>query len=216
VSAPQPRDRVSIRSHFERFPATVKGAFVVRGEDPDPHQVAIKAARAVAADGAAGRSLELAPVVLDAPPHMDVFVPFELSVSDLEPGWYGLECDADVDGIPDTFPPTRRFVVPWPRGTVRRGAVPVRGTLEGGGHTVEVQSVDCTGDSIVVHVVADPPDAPALRLSANGKQLPVVRTALDERTGRGTVSAYPLLRSHSKLSISLAGARATRLDVSLP
>jgi hypothetical protein len=216
MSAPRPRDRVSIRSHFERFPATVKGAFVVRGEDPDPHQVAIRAARAVAADGSSRRSLDLAPVVLDAPPHMDVFVPFELSVSELEPGWYGLECDADVDGVPEAFPPTRHFVVPWPRGTVRRGAVPIRGTLESPGRTVEIQSVDCTGDSIVVHVVADPPDDPSLRLSANGKQLAVVRTVVDERSGRGTVSAYPLLRSHSKLSISLAGARATPLDVSLP
>ena len=29
----------SIRAHFERFPATVKGAFVLRGADRDPHQV---------------------------------------------------------------------------------------------------------------------------------------------------------------------------------
>ena len=32
-------ERVSIRAHYERFPATVKGAFVLRGSDRDPHLV---------------------------------------------------------------------------------------------------------------------------------------------------------------------------------
>ena len=213
---PQAPGRVSVRSHFERFPATVKGAFVVRGEDPNPHQVAIRGARAVSADGATALALELAPVVLDAPPHTDLFVPFELSVSDLPPGWYGLECDANVDGVAATYAPTRHFVVPWPRGTVRRGAVKVGGTLEAGSRTVQVESVECTGDSIVLHVVAQPAEPPPLRLSAGSKQLPVVAATVDERTGRGTVSAYPLLRTDAELSISLAGARAEGLDVRLP
>src|SRR2546427_30058 len=33
---------VSVRTRFDRFPATVKGAFVVRGEDRDPHQVEVR------------------------------------------------------------------------------------------------------------------------------------------------------------------------------
>ena len=28
---------VAIRAHFEKFPATVKGAFVLRSADRDPH-----------------------------------------------------------------------------------------------------------------------------------------------------------------------------------
>ena len=213
---PEPPGRVSVRSHFERFPATVKGAFVVRGEDPNPHQVVIRGARAVSADGETAVGLDLAPVILDAPPHTDLFVPFELSVSDFPPGWYGLECDTDVDGVAATFAPTRHFVVPWPRGTVRRGAVKVRQTLEAGSRRVDIDSLECTGDSIVLHLVAQPAEPPPLRLAASGKQLPVVAAKVDEQTGRGTVSAYPLLRTDSELSISLAGARAEALDVRLP
>jgi hypothetical protein len=30
---------LSVRARFERLPATLKGAFILRGEDADPHQV---------------------------------------------------------------------------------------------------------------------------------------------------------------------------------
>ena len=43
---------ISVRARFERFPATVKGAFIIRGEDPDPHQVVFREARVVAIGGA--------------------------------------------------------------------------------------------------------------------------------------------------------------------
>ena len=36
---------ISIRAHYERFPATIKGAFVLRGEGRDPQQVRIEDAR---------------------------------------------------------------------------------------------------------------------------------------------------------------------------
>ena len=36
---------ISIRAHYERFPATIKGAFVLRGEGRDPRQVRIEDAR---------------------------------------------------------------------------------------------------------------------------------------------------------------------------
>jgi len=41
----------SLRARFERFPATVKGAFVVRGEDTYPHQVVFHEARVVRVPG---------------------------------------------------------------------------------------------------------------------------------------------------------------------
>jgi hypothetical protein len=198
-------DAVSVRAHFERFPATVKGAFVVRGEDPDPHQIAIHAAHTVAAGGARVRQVPLAPVTLDVAPHVDLFVPFELPLSDFEPGWYGFECEADVDGVSFEFRVTRRFLVPWPRATVRRGSLAIGEKLRGGAGTVAVERLDCLLDQIKVHVTADPPDEPSLRLSADGSPLPVLDVEMDPETGRGVVAAYPILRSHGRLTVELTG-----------
>jgi hypothetical protein len=209
-------DAVSIRAHFERFPATVKGAFVIRGEDPNPHQVSIKSARAVAAGGSGGRGIDLAPVVLDVPPHIDLFVPFELPVSDLESGWYGLECETDVDGIAATFPASRWFVVPWPRASTRRGTVQVGQALVGGSGTVTIDHLECATDSIKVFMIAEPPEPPALRLSADGSSLPVIEVQMDEETGKAVAAAYPLLRTHSVLHIGLGGAKEPPIDVPLP
>ncbi len=210
------REAVSIRTHFERFPATVKGAFVIRGDDPNPHQVAIREARAVVPDGSVARTVEMSPVVLDVPPHIDLFVPFELPVSDLEPGWYGLECDAEVDGIPTTYPAARHFVVPWPRGVVRRGTVPVGRALRSASRGVEIGSLECTVDSTKIRLTAEPAEEPALRLSVDGRSLPILDVAVDEDTGEGTVSAYPLLRTDRMLRISLTGGHAPSLEITLP
>lgn len=69
---------VSVRAHFERFPATVKGAFVVRGEDTDPHQVVFHEGRVVQFGGRGGRALAMASATLDIPPRRDIFIPFEI------------------------------------------------------------------------------------------------------------------------------------------
>jgi hypothetical protein len=198
-------DAVSVRAHFERFPATVKGAFVVRGEDPDPHQIAIHAAHIVTADGARVRQVPLEPVTLDVAPHVDLFVPFELPLSELEPGWYGFECVADVDGVSSEFQVTRRFLVPWPRATVRRGSVDIGEKLQGGTGTVAVERLECLVDQIKVHITADPPDEPSLRLAADASPLPVLGVEMDMETGRGVVVAYPILRSHGRLRVELTG-----------
>src|SRR5262249_31786032 len=79
---------VSVRTRFERFPATVKGALVFRGEDPDPHQIEVRGARVVAFSGSSERDVPVELAVVTVPPRQDVFVPFEMSVGDLEPGWY--------------------------------------------------------------------------------------------------------------------------------
>ena len=85
---------ISVRARFERFPATVKGAFILRGEDADPHQVVVSEAR-VSSVGSGGSSpLPMSPVTLDVVPHRDVFVPFEFPVTELDPGWYTLVCES--------------------------------------------------------------------------------------------------------------------------
>ncbi len=211
---------VSVRARFERFPATVKGAFIIRGEDPDPHQVVFREARVVAIGGTEAHPIGMAAATLDVAPRRDVFVPFEMAVTDMDPGWYELECELDVDGRPRTFLGGRRFSVAWPRATVRRGQVQVDRAIElPGGGIVKVEQIDCGGDSIKVHVQVTPPEPLMVRLSADGGRLPVLESDFEGSTERGKVVAYPLLRAHSSLRIDVkAPSRAGQgtLDVRLP
>ncbi len=211
--------KVSVRARFERFPATVKGAFVLRGEDRDPHQVVLREARAVGVAGQEGRPITLEPVTLDVAPRRDLFVPFELQVTELEPGWYGLECDLDVDGIAGTFPGGKRFAVAWPRATVRRGQIRIDREVTVGGATVRVEQIECGGDSIKVPFVVTPPEPLAGRLSADGKRLQLLETENDEASGRGKFTAYPLMKTNRSLRIELKGrgrGAEAALDVPLP
>ena len=210
---------VSVRARFERFPATVKGAFVIRGEDPDPHQVAFREARIVPVAGR-GPEHEIAmkEAVLDAPPHQDVFLPFEFSIVELEPGWYGLECDLEVDGVHQTFPGGRRFVVQWPRAAVRRGTIRVGNELSLGGVSVSLEQLECTGDQVALRYEVSPPEPVTLRLVADGARLGELDVDFDEESGQGKLTAYPLLRSQSKLRIEAARGRDAEgaVDVDLP
>lgn len=214
------RGRVSVRARFERFPATVKGAFIIRGEDRDPHQVVLREARVVAVPGHPSRPVPMASATLDVVPHRDIFVPFELTVSDFDPGWYGLECDLDVDGRPEIHPGGKRFVVPWPRATVRRGAVRVDEVLKlGDGTLVRLEQVECGGDSSRLHLRVDPPGHVTPRLSADGERLEVLSVDADEASGLMRVTAYPLLRRHAVLRLELrrkGRGNEAALDVRLP
>ncbi len=193
---------VWIRAHYERFPATVKGALVLRGIDRDPHQVVINETRLVEVSKAAGHSIELAPAVIDVAPHVDFFVPFEFPVAELGPGWYGLECDVEIDGAPATERPGNRFSVAWPRGTTRRGSVQL-GTRVGshGGPDVHLEQVDLGADSVRLSFSADEPVD--VRLVADGERLVTLEDEFDETTGRGALVTYPAMRSHMKLRIEV-------------
>jgi len=211
---------VSVRARFERFPATVKGAFIVRGEDRDPHQVVLREARVVGIAGEGSREVPVAPTTIDVAPKQDVFVPFEMTVSDLAPGWYALECDLEVDGRPGTYPGGKRFSVAWPRATVRRGQVRVDRDVDLGGLArVRIEQVDCGGDAIKMGLSVSPPEPISVKLAADGARLEVLDVDLDEATGRGRVTAYPVLRTHGTLRIELKGrARGAEgaVDVVLP
>ena len=207
---------ISVRARFERFPATVKGAFIFRGEDPEPHQVVLRGARVISIGPGSSSDVPMAPVTLDVVPHRDLFVPFELPVSELDPGWYTLVCDVDVDGSADTYDGGRRFAVAWPRATVRRGVVKVERVVDLGDATVRIEQLDCGGESAKLHLLVEPPGPVAVKLSADGRRLDVLETEIDETTGRGKVTAYPVLRTVSTIRINLKrrGAEAS-LDVAL-
>ena len=200
------QDKVSFRAHYERFPATVKGAFVLRAAARDPHQVKILSARVAELAGKDSRSIDLEPVTLDVAPRLDLFVPFEFSVTDLAPGWYGLECEVAVDGVGALVHPGKRFPVAWPRATVRRGTIPVGKSVEAKGAKVRVEQVDCNGDSI--KVIYSAPAQVGLKLSADDSALTLIEEEFDEEIGQGRVSAYPVMKTQSRLSIEVGGAAA--------
>jgi hypothetical protein len=211
---------LSVRTRFERFPATVKGAFILRGEDRDPHQVVFRAAHVAALDGSVERPVPVPDAILDVAPHRDVFVPFEIGVSELDPGWYALRCDLQVDGILGEYEGDRRFAVPWPRATLRRGPVKVGAEAKlADGATVRVEQVDSTSDSTRVSFAVVPPEPVGVAVSADGGRLPILSFELDEDSGRGKVTAYPLLRSHASLRFEARGkgaGPAAAIDIQLP
>ena len=204
--------RVSIRAHYERFPATLKGAFVLRGEDADPHQVQIRGARVAELAGRAGQPMGVEPATLDVAPHLDLFVPFEVPLLDLGPGWYRLELDVAVDGDVGVVHPGERFVVPWPRGSMRRGSTAVGRAIAAGSTKVRIEQVECSVDS--VRVVYQAPSRVGLSLAADDVTIPHIDEEFDAESGRGVVTTYPASKSQSRLAITARGAdRPLEIDL---
>lgn len=206
-------EQISIRAHYERFPATVKGAFVLKAAGRDPHQVRIEGARLVELAGAGSRSIDLQPTTLDVAPNLDLFVPFEFPITELGPGWYRLACDVLVDGVAGEVRAGDPFPIAWPRATVRRGTVAVGKTVAAGSGKVRIEQVECGGDSIKVGYTAD--DAVTLKLTVDGMAVAQIAQVFDETAGSGRVTAYPVLKVHERLGIDVKGSPGP-LDVKLP
>jgi hypothetical protein len=197
-------ERISIRAHYERFPATVKGAFVLRAADGEPHQVRMEEAGAAEMAGGAPHAIDLQPVVLEVAPTLDLFVPFEVGLLDLGPGWYQLVCRMVVDAVPSEARPGDPFPIAWPRATVRRGTVAVGKALMASGGKVRIEQVECAGDHATIAYLAEEP--PVMKVSADDAPLATITAAFDESTGRGTLTTYPVLKSHRRMRIDLKGA----------
>jgi len=206
-------ERISIRAHYERFPATVKGAFVLRAADGEPHQVRFEAAKVAELAGGTSQSIDLQPVVLEVAPNLDLFVPFEIGLMDLTPGWYALVCDVIVDAVPSEERPGDPFSMAWPRATVRRGNLAVGKAVAAGGGKVRIEQVECASDCVRVTYLADEPAV--MKLSADGTSVAAIGQEFDEETGRGKVTAYPVLKSHRRLRLDVKGASAP-VEVKLP
>ena len=201
-------DRVSIRATFERFPAAVKGAFLLRGGDGMPHQVRLEAVRADELGGGSPHPVVADTVVLEVSPTQETFVPFEISTMDMPAGWYRLACDVVIDGVPSSVFPGERFVMPWPRAAVRRGSVPVGAKIA----AISLETLECLGDQVRLAFAADA--APTMSLTVDGRSHPVLEVEFDDETGRGRVIGYPVLRADQQLSIGIRGE--TPVDVALP
>jgi hypothetical protein len=201
-------DLVAIRAKFERFPAAVKGALLLRGADGMPHQVRLEAAHAAELSGGTPQPVGVASVVLEVSPTQETFVPFEVSTMDMASGWYLLECDLVVDGDPEVVRPGDRFAIPWPRAAVRRGRVTIGDKVS----SVALETLECLGDTVRLAFAADA--EPTIALSVDGRRHTVLDMVFDEETGRGVLTGYPVLRSQRTLTIQIKGEAP--VEVALP
>ena len=201
-------DRVRFRAVYERFPAAIKGAFVLRGADGMPHQVRLEAAHAAELSGRTPQPVGVASAVLEVSPTQETFVPFEVSTMDMASGWYRLECDIVVDGDPEVVRPGDRFAIPWPRAAVRRGRVTIGDKVS----SVALETLECLGDTMRLAFAADA--EPTVALSVDGRRHTVLDIVFDEETGRGVLTGYPALRSQRTLTIQIKGEAP--VEVSLP
>jgi hypothetical protein len=206
---------VDVRTVFERFPASVRGAVAVRGTDPDPHQVALSGAAVVELGTPARpvRNVSVQQTVVDIAPRREVLIPFEIPLAGLEPGWYGVMAEVVVDGAQTVKGPgehARRFLVPWPRGTVRRGSVEADLRIEvPGSKGAEVTRVESKADRTVVRWRHEPveggalPEFEELTVLADGRRLPVLESALEPSAGGRTTVVYPVLARQRTLTFQL-------------
>ena len=199
---------LSFRAHLERFPASIKGAFVLRASDGDPHQLRLERARIADLSGGPARPMEVEAAVLDVAPTLDTFVPFEFPITELPSGWYRLECDVAIDGVAQVVRPGQPFSIPWPRSAVRRGAVAIGKTAG----DVRLVELTCTGDA--VRVSYEGSQEPRVELSADGSSVPVISVEHDGGSEAGTIVGFPALRGYERLAIVVQGSDP--VEVALP
>jgi hypothetical protein len=211
-----------VQTRFERFPVSIKGAFVLRGGDGDPHAVTFDWARVVRIPSGPTRPVTLEERQLDVAPNRDLFVPFEVPVAEMEPSWYVVESSLRVDGGRSYAYAGRPFTIPWPRNEIRRGTIHLSETVRAGDAAFHVERIELGWDSAAVlwhpkgtgedqrdRAAPDGPRALLIADEAELEELPdQAGSKLSEPRGpeeRRSVS-YPVMRS----------ARSLRLVIRLP
>lgn len=208
---------VQVQTRYERFPASIKGAFVLRGADGNPHSVQFRWAGVHRVPDGGTTSLPVDDRLLDVAPARDLFVPFEAPVADLEPGWYAVHSGIQVDGSKTWQNRGRPFVIPWPRNDIRRGSIPVRRDLQVGRVSGRVDRVDLLPDAAVVSwrvleggdEEVTPQDVQA-RLLADGVPLDALpgdaRVRLSEYADHGQLrtTSYPVAMGIRTLAVVLS------------
>lgn len=208
---------VRVQTRFERFPASIKGAFVLKGADGDPHAVTFDWARVARIPAGPAQPIALEDRQLDVAPNRDLFVPFEVAVSEMEPSWYVVESSLRIDGGRSYEFAGRPFTIPWPRSDVRKGTIHVGKTVRAGDLSFHVERVELGWDSAAVlwrlrgnkEEAAEEPELAVVRavLMADGAELERIPdeagSRLSEPRGPGerrTVT-YPLMRSSRSLQL---------------
>jgi hypothetical protein len=82
---------------------------------------------------------------------------------------------------------------------------------------VRLEQFEFGGDSLKLHLHVDPPGPVTVRLAANGRRLEVLEAELDEATGRGRITAYPVLKADAAVAVELKGrGRGTEATLEVP
>jgi len=202
LSGPHP---VDVGVVFDRFPASIRGAVLVRGADPDPHQITVRAAYLVEAaePGRAAAPVEVDQTTVELAPRAEVFFPFDVPVTGLEAGWYGVVAEVVVDGGIErrSEEPGKLFPVAWPGGTVRRGSVAVGRSIPVPTHgDVVVERLEMKGDRAIVQWRLPPGTGEEdVSVLADGRPLPLLDRS--ERHGVRSATVYPVLRAHRTLAV---------------
>lgn len=228
---------VRVETRFERYPASIRGAFVMRGADGNPHAVRMLWARLVRLPGGPDQAIPVEDRQVDVAPARDLFVPFEAMVTDLEPGWYRVRASIQVDAGRTYDTEGRPFAIPWARSDLRRGTVVVGASVAVDGAEYVVDRVDLGGDCAVVSWrearspeaeapagPAEPPPGRAELLVDGDPQdgLPIEAGGrLAERRGPGEARSvtYPVPREARSLAVVIAlpsGARSEPVPIRLP
>jgi hypothetical protein len=193
---------------FERFPASVRGAVVVRALDREPHQIRLLAVRVVQVHDVS-KDVHRAPIeqtTIDVAPHKEVLLPFDVPFTELGPGWFCVLADVEVDGGRELTGPEgggKRFAVPWPAEEVRR--VDLKPNLKVGDAVIE--RIQSKADRTEIRW--RPPRAAAVELKvvAGRQRLPVLETSDDPKTGLRTTVTRPLPRATRQLGLELIRGR---------
>lgn len=141
---------VEVRTRFERFPATVKGALVLRGADGNPHAVRLESLEVARIPAGPARAVPMRDLRVDVAPAKDLFVPFETPVGDLDPGWYVIRSQVEVDVGTRLENDSRPFAMPWTRGTNRTGVVEIGRTLRVAGRAFVLGRLELKPDRAVL------------------------------------------------------------------
>ncbi len=141
---------VDLQTRFDQFPATIKGAFVLRGADGNPHAVDLIQCTVDRIPTGPTRPVPVGQARVDVAPGRDLFVPFEMPIGDLDPGWYALRSTVRVDAGATWSFSSRGFAIPWPTGEVRKGTVRVDRTVKAGSRPYQVESVELRADAAVL------------------------------------------------------------------
>jgi hypothetical protein len=231
-----PAAPVAVQTRFDRFPATIKGALVLRGADSYPHHVRLASADIVRLPDEAAKPVPFGDLIVNVAPARDLFLPFEAPISDLEPGWYVVRSEIQVDGGRSFVNQGRAFSIPWPRVEVRTGTVKVDAASNVAGRECQVDRIEMKADRTIVvwhepHAAAPAPgsddaDQPAppprteATLSADGRALPPVpaETGRDATGDERRATFYPVPKAAQKLRLTLRSpgqGEAKPIDVAL-
>jgi hypothetical protein len=221
------RNPIEVWTRFERFPASLKGAFVMRGADGNPHSVKFDWARVMRVPSGPDQPVPIEDRQIDVGPSRDLFVPFEAIVSELDPSWYVIRSSLQVDAGRSFVFSSRLFSIPWARSDLRRGSFRVGASVSAGARTFHIDLLDLRPDAASViwreEGEGQAGGVPQAALMADGAQLdilpedpglPATRLAPGEHR---TVS-YPVPRSTRSLQVVMrtpSGERSGPLPVRL-